>query len=172
MKASSSSIHRLTRLAIYIAAAFLISYIESLVPLPLPFPGMKLGLANLVMLIVLYQNGLADALIVSVLRSILNSLTFGNLFSLFYGLAGGIFSLLVMALLHRIKKTERDDALSVISISCIGGVCHNAGQFVVAWTLVGFSALVHYAPFLYFSGMIAGILVGIFAKLCLQRLPH
>ena len=162
MKASSSSIHRLTRLAIYIAAAFLISYIESLVPLPLPFPGMKLGLANLVMLIVLYQNGLADALIVS----------FGNLFSLFYGLAGGIFSLLVMALLHRIKKTERDDALSVISISCIGGVCHNAGQFVVAWALVGFSALVHYAPFLYFSGMIAGILVGIFAKLCLQRLPH
>ena len=90
MKASSSSIHRLTRLAIYIAAAFLISYIESLVPLPLPFPGMKLGLANLIMLIVLYQDGLADALIVSVLRSILNSLTFGNLFRYFQSFGHGI----------------------------------------------------------------------------------
>jgi len=159
---------KIAELSIFIAVAFLFSYIESLFPLPLPFPGMKLGLANLVILIVLYRSGLRDAFLVSIIRNILSALTFGSLFGLFYSLAGSVFSLLVMAGLQKTKHPQ----LSLISISAVGGVIHNLGQFVVAAFLVGPSAILPYLPFLYFAGLVAGILIGILAKLCLLRLPE
>ena len=137
---------KIAELAIYTAVAFIFSYIESLFPLPIPFPGIKLGLANLVILIVLHRNGLAAALSVSMVRNILNALTFGSLFGLFYSLAGSLLSLLAMAGLRKIKRPS----LTWISISSIGGILHNMGQFFVAVILVGFDAILHYLPFLYF----------------------
>lgn len=158
---------KIAELAVFTAAAFLFSYIESLFPLPIPFPGMKLGLANLVIVIILYREGLGAAFGVSMVRNILNALTFGSLFSLFYSLAGSVFSLLIMAVLKKAKHPQ----LSLISISAVGGIIHNIGQFVVAMCLVGFSAILRYLPFLYFAGLFAGVLIGILAKLCLDRLP-
>lgn len=158
---------RLARLALFTAAAFLFSYIESLFPLPVPFPGMKLGLANLVIVIILYRDGPGAAFGVSMVRNVLNALTFGSLFGLFYSLAGSILSLLVMALLCSKKHPQ----LSLTSVSAVGGIIHNIGQFIVAICLVGYSAILHYLPFLYFAGLIAGILIGLLAQLCLDRLP-
>ena len=159
----------IAELAVFTAVAFLFSYIESLFPLPIPFPGIKLGLANLVIIIILYRNGLRAAFGVSIVRNILNALTFGSLFGLFYSLAGSVLSLLVMAGLQIKKKGHL--RLSLISVSAVGGIIHNMGQFIVAVCLVGYSAILYYLPFLYFAGLIAGILIGILAKLCLQRLP-
>ncbi len=156
---------KLAKLAVFTAAAFIFSYIESLIPLPIPFPGIKLGLANLVILIVLYREGFTSALGVSFVRNLLNALTFGSLFGLLYSLAGSILSLLIMAAL---KKTTK---LSLVSISTIGGILHNMGQFITAICLVGFDAILHYLPFLYFAGLVAGILIGVLSKLCLRRLP-
>ena len=161
------STKKITELALYTAVAFLFSYIESLFPLPIPFPGIKLGLANLIILILLYRDGLGAAFAVSIIRNLLNALTFGSLFGLFYSLAGSILSLFIMAGIKRISK----DRLSIITVSAVGGILHNIGQFLVAVGIVGFDAILYYLPFLYFAGLIAGILIGIFGKLCLSRLP-
>lgn len=167
------STKKMTTLALYTAAAFLFSYIESLFPLPIPFPGIKLGLANLVILIVLYRDGFASAFLVSMVRNILNALTFGSLFGLLYSLAGSILSLLVMAALKgRGAKDSDSPGLSHITVSAVGGIFHNLGQFFTAILLVGFDAILYYVPFLYFSGFLAGILIGIFGKLCLERLKN
>lgn len=157
---------RITELAAFTAVAFIFSYIESILPLPLPFPGMKLGLANLVIVIVLYQRGVPSAFGVSMVRNVLNAFTFGSLFGFFYSLAGSILSLCMMALFKKSKHPQ----FSLVSVSTVGGVVHNIGQFLVAVCLVGFSAILGYLPFLYFAGLIAGILIGFLANLCIKRL--
>lgn len=162
-----SHTRKITELAIFTAVAFIFSYIESLFPLPIPFPGIKLGLANLVIIILLYRNGFKDAFAVSMLRNILNGLTFGSMFSFLYSLAGSVISLVVMGLI----KEKKHPRFSTTGVSIVGGICHNFGQFMVAACLVGFRAILPYLPFLYFAGLVAGSLIGIFAGLCLKRLP-
>lgn len=157
----------ISEFAIYTALAFIFSYIESLVPLPLPFPGMKLGLANLVILIILYRKNFRYAFCLSMLRNLLNAFTFGSLFSLAYSLAGSIFSLLVMALFKRVAKKH----LSLVSVSAVGGLFHNLGQLVIASLIVGFHSILWYIPILYFSGVLTGVLIGFFAIQILKRFP-
>lgn len=163
-----SHIRTTTELAIFIAIAFIFSYIESLFPLPIPFPGIKLGLANLVIVLVLYRNGFSQALTVSLVRSLLNAFTFGSLFGFLYSLAGSVLSLILMTLLKNSSKLQ----LSAFGVSAAGGITHNIGQFLVAAWLVGPSAILPYFPFLYFSGLIAGGLIGEFVQLCQKRLPY
>lgn len=158
---------KITELAIFTSVAFIFSYIESLFPLPIPFPGIKLGLANLIIVLILYRDGFQNAFIVSMIRNILNAFTFGSLFGFFYSLAGSILSLVLMALL----KDRKHLRLSAVGVSTAGGILHNIGQFAVASFLVGFRAILPYLPFLYFSGFLAGTLIGILAILCLKRLP-
>lgn len=192
---------RIAELAVFTAVAFIFSYIESLFPLPIPFPGIKLGFANLIIVIVLYRDGFPAALGVSLVRNLLNALTFGSLFGFLYSLAGSVLSLCAMYLLRkgfdadetgnkRLGERASDGAkmpdavsgtfpykkkrprLSLIGISAVGGILHNAGQFIVASCLVGFTSLLGYLPFLYFAGLVAGALIGALALLCLQRLPR
>ena len=158
---------KITELAIFTAVAFIFSYIESLFPLPIPFPGIKLGLANLIIVLVLYRDGFKDAFLVSMIRNILNACTFGNAFGFFYSLAGSILSLILMALL----KNRKHLRFSPVGVNIAGGILHNIGQFAVASCLVGFRAILPYLPFLYFAGLLAGALIGIFAVLCLRRMP-
>lgn len=161
----NTDVKKMAEYALFTALAFIFSYIESLFPLPLPFPGIKLGLANLVILILLYRSGFAAAFGISLIRNVLNALTFGNLFALFYSLAGSILSLLVMEGLRRIKPLK----LSVITVSTAGGILHNIGQFLIASAIVGPAAVLPYLPFLYFAGLAAGILIGIFSRMLLKR---
>lgn len=161
-------IQQICECAIFTALAFIFGYIESLIPLPLPFPGMKLGLANLIVMIVLYRNGLRYAFGIAMLRNILNAVTFGSLFSFLYSLAGSILSLLVMGCLKRWGHSR----LSIVSVSAFGGILHNMGQLLVAAFLVGFSSILWYLPILYFCGLITGVLIGLFSSQCLKRLPR
>ena len=122
-------IHTITELAIFTAIAFIFSYIESLFPLPIPFPGIKLGLANLVIVLVLYKNGFCQALSVSIVRGLLNAFTFGSLFGFLYSLAGSVLSLIIMNLL----KNKTHLHISAFGVSVAGGITHNIGQFAVAF---------------------------------------
>lgn len=166
---------KLTELAILTALAFIFSYVESLFPLPIPFPGIKLGLANLIIVLVLYREGFPDAFLVSMIRNLLNAFTFGSLFSFFYSLAGSILSLASMAILKKSAAESRALPkrlrLSPLGVSVTGGILHNIGQFIVAACLVGPAAILPYLPFLYFAGLVAGALIGTFTILCLRRLP-
>lgn len=147
------------------ALALVLSYLESLVPAFFAVPGMKLGLTNVVVLIALYRMGWKQALAVNFVRILLVSMTFGNAFSLFYAMAGGMLSGIVMILL---KKTEK---FSMLSVSVAGGVFHNVGQILVAMLLLETWQIVSYLLVLWVSGIAAGAVIGIISYETLKRLP-
>lgn len=144
-----------------VALAFIFSYIEHLIPLPLP-TGVKLGAANIVILCALYFLGLKEAAAISVVRILLSGFAFG-LSTVPYSLAGGALSLFIMALL------KRKNSFSISGVSVAGSVCHNIGQTIVAMFLLG-SKTVFYFPILLLAGIIAGILIGIISGLVVVRL--
>jgi len=144
-----------------IALAFIFSYIEMLIPLPLP-TGVKLGAANIVVLIALYLLGAKAAFAISVVRMILSGLAFG-VGTLPYSLAGGLLSLGVMVLLKKSGK------FGTAGVSVAGGLAHNIGQILVAMALLG-ENVAYYFPVLFAGGLIAGILVGLISSLVLSKL--
>ena len=146
--------------------ALIFSYVEVLFPFNAGIPGVKLGLANLVPLIILYRLDARYAFAANLIRVILAGLLFSGLFAALYSLAGSLASFLVMYLL---KKTR---LFSVIGVSTAGGVFHNLGQLTVAMLAVSGPQLIHYMPVLIISGMIAGIIVGIGASILLDRIPE
>ncbi len=154
--------------SIFLALSFLFSYIEALFPLPLPFPGIKLGFANIILILALYQNGYAYALTLSILRNLLTAFSFGNLFLFFYSFSGSIFSLSAMALILYISKRK----FHPVCVSAAGGIMHNLGQLVAATFFFPIQAVLSYLPILYFCGFFTGCLTGFLAELCLQRLPN
>ena len=148
------------------ALALIFSYVEVLFPFNAGIPGVKLGLANLVPLIILYRMDARYAFAANLIRVILAGLLFSGLFAALYSLTGSLTSFLVMYLL---KKTR---LFSVIGVSTAGGVFHNLGQLIVAMLAVSGPQLIHYMPVLIISGMIAGIIVGIGASILLDRIPE
>ncbi len=148
-----------------IALAFVLSYIESLIPVFVAIPGAKLGLTNLVVLVALERFGKRDAFIINMIRILLVGFTFGNTFSLLYSFAGGILSFIIMILLKKTKK------FSLVGISVSGGVGHNMGQIIVAAFVLETGALIYYLPFLLVIGTVAGVIIGILSAEILKRLP-
>ena len=164
---SSNDIGRRVALTGLMASlALIFSYVEVLFPFNAGIPGVKLGLANLVPLIILYRLDARYAFAANLIRVILAGLLFSGLFAALYSLAGSLTSFLVMYLL---KKTR---LFSVIGVSTAGGVFHNLGQLIVAMLAVSGPQLFHYMPVLIISGMIAGIIVGIGASILLDRIPE
>ena len=149
---------------VFTALALIFSYVETLIPIQFRVPGIKLGLANLIIVIVLYKTDWREALLLSVVRIILAGFIFGSLFSIIYSLAGGILSLAVMALL---KRTDR---FSVAGISIAGGVCHNIGQLIVAMVVVETYQVGYYLPVLLIAGLITGAVIGAIAGEVLKRI--
>lgn len=147
-----------------IALAFILSYIESLIPVPIPIPGIKLGLANLVVLVALYSMGMKEALILSMLRIVLVGFTFGSIQTMLFSFAGGIISLLLMAIFRKNKN------FSMTGISILGGCGHNIGQILVAMLVVQNLNLVYYLPILMISGLFTGAVIGLVGALIVRSL--
>ena len=134
---------KVTVMAMCIALAMILSYLESLIPSP-GIPGVKLGLANLAVIFALYKLGWKEAVGVSLLRVLLVSLLFGHAASLMYSAAGAVLSLLGMIVLH------------------------NLGQILMAWVLMGRN-VVYYLPVLILSGTVAGVVIGVVSALLVKR---
>ncbi|MCI6464386.1 MAG: Gx transporter family protein [Faecalicatena sp.] len=149
---------------VFTALALIFSYVEMLIPIQFGVPGIKLGLANLMIVIMLYKSGPKDALLLSVVRIVLSGFLFGNLFAIIYSLAGGILSLAVMALL------KKRGTFSVMGVSIAGGVCHNIGQLVVAMAVVETYRVGYYLPVLLIAGTVTGMLIGIVSNEVLKRI--
>lgn len=145
-----------------VALAFTFSYLESLIPFDFAIPGVKFGLANLVVVTALYIMKPREAFVIAVIRIFLAGLTFGNVYSIAYSLCGGLLSFAVMWLA---KKTK----LSVIGVSMLGGICHNIGQIAVAAVVMGTVRIVYYLPVLLISGLVTGLLLGVVTKLVINR---
>jgi len=148
----------------FLALALILSYVESLIPFFFGVPGMKLGLPNLVIVMILYCMGTKEAYMISIVRVLLSGFLFGNLFSIGYSLAGAMLSLTIMMLLKRTGK------LKVITVSAIGGICHNIGQLIVASLVVESYNIFYYMPVLLIAGLITGIIIGVISQEMILRL--
>lgn len=149
---------------LFIALAFIFSYIESQIPIPFPVPGIKLGLANLVVIIALYGMGTKEAFVLSIVRILLVGLAYRDPSTLIFSLAGGLLSWLLMALFKKLKL------FSMVGVSIIGGIAHNVGQIAVAILYVNNAGLIYYLPVLMISGVISGMLIGILGAVTIKRL--
>lgn len=143
--------------------ALIFSYIESLVSIPLPVPGVRLGIANIAVLSVLYLLGSRQAVLINLLRITLTAILFGNLNSFLFSMAGGLLSLLVMIVLKRAGK------FSMIGVSVAGGVFHNVGQITAAVFLMDTTAIYYYLPVLLIVGIVTGIVIGLMGGYVTER---
>lgn len=155
---------QVSRYALLIALAMVLSWLESLVPISAAVPGMKLGLTNLVVIFALYRMRSVDAAIISFVRVLLVSFTFGNAYAFAYSIAGAVLSLLIMLAL---KKSGR---FSTVGVSIAGGVGHNLGQIIVAALVLETEKIFFYLPVLMVSGMAAGVCIGLLGGIITERL--
>ncbi|RKM61195.1 Gx transporter family protein [Butyrivibrio sp. CB08] len=154
---------RIAFLGLFVALAFVLSYIEFMLPLNIGIPGAKIGIANLAVMVTLYTVGERDAIVLSIIRVVLVGLTFGNLSMMMYSLAGAALSLFAMLIAKRISK------LSMTGVSVLGGVFHNVGQIIVAMLVLETKSLFYYLPFLIIVGTITGVVIGIVSSLITER---
>lgn len=161
----SNKTKRISTYGLLVALAFIFSYIEALIPINLGVPGIKLGLANVVVMIALYKLGAKEAFSLALVRVVLVGFTFGNLMMMMYSLAGSILSCIFMIL---IKKSKQ---FSMIGVSISGGVMHNVGQILMAIIVLDTVQLYYYLPVLIISGIVTGILIGILGAEIAKRLP-
>jgi len=147
-----------------VALAFLLSYVEFLIPIPMGIPGVKLGLANLVIFTAIYLTGAGNAFIIMVVRVILTAFTFGNLFYCLFSIAGGMLSFFLMLL------CRKKNWFGKVGVSIVGGVSHNVAQILVAILVLETPELAWYLPVLLLSGMVAGAVIGIIGGLLLERI--
>lgn len=157
---------RVAYFGVFTALALIFSYVETLIPVNLGIPGVKLGLANLIIVVALYKMRLSEAYLLSVVRVLLAGFIFGNYFSIIYSLAGGLLSLTVMALL------KKWGGFSLQGISIAGGVFHNIGQLIVAAVVLETFSVTYYFPVLLVAGLLTGLVIGIVAEMMLKRLVN
>ena len=150
-------------MGVLLALAMVLSYAESLVPVQFFLPGIKLGLANLVIFIALYELDAPRALLISLMRLLLVAFTFGSLFSMLYGLAGALLSFAVMVLL---KKTDK---FAPVTVSAVGGASHNVGQIIAAVLITKSGGLAVYLPVLLVGGVVSGICIGLLGEVLRKR---
>jgi heptaprenyl diphosphate synthase len=154
---------RLALLGLLTALALIASYIEMLIPIPIGIPGVKLGLANLIIVWALYTVRARDALLINLMRIFLVGFLFGNLSMILYSLAGTLLSFFCM---YFMKKSK---LFSVQGVSVVGGVMHNVGQLLVAMAVLETKSLLYYGPVLLIAGVVTGLLIGIVAGEVLKR---
>ena len=148
---------RVAYCAVLTALALIFGYVEVLIPFGFGIPGVKLGLANIVIVLALYMLPAYQAFMIQLMLIVLVSFLFGNLSMMIYSLAGGMLSFLVMWLV------KKGDAFSIIGVSIAGGVSHNIGQLIVAVLAVQNLRVAFYVPALMIAGLVTGCLIGLLA---------
>ncbi|MBE6646306.1 MAG: Gx transporter family protein [Ruminococcaceae bacterium] len=155
---------KIALLGVLAALAIVLSYLESLIPPLVAIPGVKIGLANIAVMLALYKLSVKEAALISICRNLVIFLLFGGLLALLYSLAGSILSLTVMFILKKFTP------FSEIGVSVAGGVTHNIAQIVVAVFTFSTPSLMLYLPVLLVSGTIAGIVIGICSGVIIKKI--
>lgn len=159
---------KITTLALFTVIALTIFIVESLIPALVPIPGIKLGLANIITLILLLNYKSSDALIVLLARIFLSAVFAGQTMSLLYSLCGGLCCFGAMYLLNRFLSGH-----FIFITSMFGALFHNAGQLLVAYFITRTLGLMAYIPFLVLSGILTGLFTGLCAHYAQKYLmPH
>lgn len=161
---NSKKVKNIAMCGILTTLAMIFSYIDSLISIPIPVPGVRIGISNIAIITVLYIVGVKEAVIVNILRITLTSILFGNITSFWFSITGGMLSIVIMVLLKKI------DTFSMVGVSVAGGVSHNIGQIIAAVLIMETNAILYYLPVLLITGTFTGIIIGIVAAMVLKRL--
>lgn len=159
------SASKLTKLSLFIGIALILYYVESLLPPFFPIPGAKLGLANIVTLLLMEFYPAKDAFLVLLIRILIVSLLFGQALSFLFSIVGGLISILIIVIIKRIL-----DHNSQILLGCFGGLFHNLGQFIVALFIVKSPAVLLMLPQLVILGVVTGFGTGLISSFLLPYL--
>lgn len=164
MKENKFNVHKMTLLAILTAGAIVIGILESLIP-SIGIPGVKLGLSNIVILIVLYELGIWESIFVSLVRVLIVSLVRGTFLSMGFvmSLSGAVLSLGIMILFYLLIKK-----FSIVGVSVIGALFHVTGQIGVAMIYLETTYILYYLPIIALSAIVTGIIVGVSAQLIIN----
>ena len=158
--------NRVAYFGVFTALALMFSYIETMIPIQFGVPGIKLGFANIMIVIMLYKSSAKEALLLSIVRIMLSGFLFGNLSSIIYSIAGGVLSLGIMTLL------KKQGGFSVIGVSVAGGVSHYVGQLIVAMLVVETYQVGYYFPVLLVAGVLTGLGIGVASQEVLKRIRN
>lgn len=158
---------KLTFLGLSTTLSLAIYAAESALPPLAPIPGFKLGLANIITLVLLKRFSPREAALVLTARLLLSALLFGQALSLLYSLAGGIVSLLVMCLVNCLLEKKL-----LLLTSAMGGLAHNAGQLLAAFLITSTPGVLAYLPVLLPAGILTGLFTGLCAHLADRHLPR
>lgn len=157
---------RITILGLYTTMALTIFMIEAALPTLAPIPGMKLGLANIITLLVMVRFGYKDAMLVLLVRIILASIFAGQIVSLIYSLCGGILCLVAMTLTNKLLSNKY-----IYITSIIGALFHNTGQILAAFFILRLSGILVYIPYLIICGIFTGLFTGVICHFLNRHLP-
>ena len=154
---------RLTYIALLSAIAIIFGYVESLFPLPVPIPGVKLGLSNIVILYAIIKMNKTDAFLIMLIKITVCSLLFSGMSGFIYSLSGGILS--IIAMIAAVKAS-----LSTIGASIAGGIMHNVGQLLAASIMLKSLSVFYYLPVLLLSGILVGFITGAVCASVMRKL--
>lgn len=160
------SVKNMTVLSLYTAAALILFVVESVIPMPVPLPFVKLGLANIITLIVLVCYSPKDAFLVLMLRIFLASVFYGQIVYLVYSMAGGILCFLADVVINRLLKGKY-----IYITAVFGALFHNVGQMLAAFFFLG-KGVLPYFPYMVLCGIITGLFTGILANILVLRLKR
>lgn len=151
-------------MGIFSSLALVAGYLERLIPVTIPVPGIKLGLANVIVLLTIYYMGTKEAFGVMMIKIVVTALLFSGLSGFFYSLSGGLLSFGVMLI------GKKSGVFSVIGVSILGGVFHNIGQITLAALIVSNAGLLYYCPVLIIAGIVTGGITGLIAHYVLESI--
>lgn len=152
------NVRTLTKMALLTAVSLILGWIDSLIPILPQVPGIKLGLANLVLLYAAFYMTPPKTVLLMLLKVGLSALLFGNAVSALYAIAGGVLSVATMLLMRRVR------GVSVITVSTFGGIAHIIGQCAIGCLLLSPRPVLTYAPWLLACGLLTGVLLGVGAR--------
>lgn len=154
---------KVTLYSAFLVLALALSYLESFIAFDFIAPGIKLGLANLAVIFLIYKNDYLGAILVNLARITLSCLLFSSFNTFIYSIFGAALSLIFMVLFYRLK------VFSCVSVSVIGAVMHNIGQLLAALIFMP-PSIFYYLPILIVSGVITGSVMGVISKILINRL--
>ncbi len=154
---------RIAKTGMLLSISLVLSYLEMLLPVLVAVPGVKIGLANIITMFLLYRTDMKRTLAFTCVRVLIAGILFSGVSGIIYSLSGGIFCVVVMSLLKRCS------IFSVLGVSMAGAIAHNMGQIFIAILIMENIHIVYYLPVLCISGVISGLLVGYLAFMIMER---
>ena len=154
---------RIAKTGMLLSISLVLSYLEMVLPVMVAVPGVKIGLANIITMLLLYRTDVKTTLTFTCVRVLLAGILFAGVSGIIYSLAGGVCCVLVMSLLKRVP------IFSVLGVSMAGAIAHNMGQIVIAIIVMENIHIVYYLPVLCISGVISGLLVGYLTFVIMRR---